>query len=759
MKKLWNLMLVALVIMGAAACTETDESVDAKQEAGLSFYAEIVNDDTRAYIDDADGDKTWETIWESGDELIVEANGVFYTFAYDGEKFTCEADGVTDLVGQTVTVSSKHEYRDSKAGKKGWSINETQVENFADGSTVKLNANTSFFRYTYNGDGAVTFTVKVAGENPPLVFLDGNLNFSESVIISGVKDENFIPFWTQNLTAIEATLSYSIDGVKCKETTLQLAPGKIYNLGTLTDPAPEYEVSETWGIAGNFNGWAAGTPEPMYVVDDMLVAFNLTNLDGGFKFVQNKDWEGAKGSQSTTAVASGEWLNCGDNDIVTVDAAAYDVYFSTERSMYCLVPAGGDAPAIPEKQAIVWSLAGSYNDWSENLMTATDTPNLFVVKGVELASGDEIKVKDSTTWDTSYGGGITNLNANSWMKAYFNGSNIVVAKSGAYDVYFEYAEGAEYSKLYLVEADVDYTTAVEQTENGTLIPDEGTEMPTDLVLGIAGSFQGWDVATAIPMVVADGWYIASGVELYKDDEFKIVKDNAWTVSYGGNGAVLVAETGTEYTLVSDNSKNIAPTKNGKFNIYFNPLTLAFKYECVEEYTDLTVNITIDNKANWSPLYITLKSGDTTIVDNTSVTDNKYAISGDYIGETLSYVLSNGSKTSEGNVTITKDGATINLEETIIKLTVQLNTDNSKQWWGSTMKIHVWSTGTSFDTSWPGVAMTSEGNYTWSINVPSELVGKTINYLVHNGNGWQSSDAKVTIKAEGNTITGSSIGIN
>ena len=114
------------------------------------------------------------------------------------------------------------------------------------------------------------------------------------------------------------------------------------------------------------------------------------------------------------------------------------------------------------------------------------------------------------------------------------------------------------------------------------------------------------------------------------------------------------------------------------------------------------------------------------------------------------------------VDITKDGATVTLEkpeETVIKLKVQLNTANAKQWWGNTMKIHAWGTGTSFDTSWPGNTMTSEGNYTWSINVPSELVGKTIKFLVHNGNGWQSKDATVKIAAEGNTVTGSSIGIN
>lgn len=292
---------------------------------------------------------------------------------------------------------------------------------------------------------------------------------------------------------------------------------------------------------------------------------------------------------------------------------------------------------------------------------------------------------------------------------------------------------------------------------GTLT-DPVTE-PVKSDIGVVGSFQGWNVDNPVAMYESnDGWIVATDIELYKTDEFKFVKGNTWDVSYGGSSA-FIAEVNTEYTLTSDNGQNIKVTKNGKFDIYFNPATLAFKYECVEEYADLTVDITIDNKANWSPLNITLKSGETVIVDNATVEDNKYTISGNYIGESLSYTLSSGSKTMEGNVSITKDGATINLEETIIKLTVQLDTDNAKQWWGNTMKIHVWETGTSFDTSWPGNVMTSEGNYTWSIVVPSELVGKTIKYLVHNGNGWQSSDATVTIAAEGNTVTGSSIGIN
>lgn len=286
--------------------------------------------------------------------------------------------------------------------------------------------------------------------------------------------------------------------------------------------------------------------------------------------------------------------------------------------------------------------------------------------------------------------------------------------------------------------------------------------PVKSEYGVVGSFQGWDVSAGKPvaMYTEGDWVVARGVELYMSDEFKIVTGNSWdNPNFGYKDAVLTAEVDKEYNLVQG-GQNIKVNKNGKFDIYFNATSKAFKCTCVEEYAGLMVDITIDNKANWSPLYITLKDGDTVVADNATVTNNKYQVSGEYIGKTLTCTLSNGTKTSEVmNVAITKTGATVTLEETIIKLKVQLNTANAKQWWGDTMKIHVWETGTSFDTSWPGNAMTSEGNYTWSIIVPSELVGKTIKYLVHNGNGWQSKDSTVTIKAEGNTVTGSSIGIN
>ena len=48
--------------------------------------------------------------------------------------------------------------------------------------------------------------------------------------------------------------------------------------------------------------------------------------------------------------------------------------------------------------------------------------------------------------------------------------------------------------------------------------------PVKSEYGVVGSFQGWDAAAPVAMYEdADGWVVAKGVELYKSDEFKIVK--------------------------------------------------------------------------------------------------------------------------------------------------------------------------------------------------------------------------------------------
>ena len=564
MRKFWNLMLAAMVIFGAAACNDVNVEV-VTPETGLSFEATIETNETRTDVIFNEETGKWDTVWTGNETLTVKSGGDVYDFknsAEDKNHFVCTNDGVKNLIGKSVTIFLTHDadYNtlNSKMGKAGGNI-EATVDSFNPAEGVNLQVKSAFLRYS--SDYEVTLDASAQ-----IFDYDGQVR--NTITLPAGED-----VWVAIKTASDVTLSYSINGTLCKEKTLNLDAKKIYNLGELGLP---YAVSAKWGIAGAFNGWAAGTPEPMYEVGDMLVAFNLTKLNEGFKFVQDKVWDGAKGSKETGAVASGEWLYSGENDIKAADAAAYDVYFAPARSMYCIVAAGSAAPEIPEVEPITWSLAGSFNNWGDTLMTATETANLFVAKGVALKSGDEIKVKDSKTWDTSYGGGITNLEANKWMKAYFNGANIVVAKSGSYDVYFEYAEGAEYSKLYLVDAEGDYTVATEQTANGTLVPDGGEEpepeQPEEVTPGensewaLVGAFSNWVDKTMLTTTDADV-VVLKNVALKAAEGFLVRKPSTdWADKYGAGNVNYIKAN--HYITTQKEGADMCLEADGTYDIYF-----------------------------------------------------------------------------------------------------------------------------------------------------------------------------------------------
>ena len=575
MKKFWNLMLVALVMMGVAACTETNDSVDASMES-LSFYAEITNDATRADLEYDEENKVWNTIWEGNETIAVkDANGNIFNFSNTEEeksKFTCTQNGVKALKGQSVNISIANPEQ-SKVGKRGVAVS-VDVEVFDNTKKIKLEATNSYLRYTYNGEGKVEFSLTYEG-GEAFVYNEGQTY--DSVVIEGIKGENFVSFNAPK-EKTEAELAYSINGVECKRKAINVFAGTIYNLGELTMP---YETS-AYSVVGTHNGWEAGKT-PMYLVGDYAVAYGVefTGSSNAFKILGNDKWLG------TASLSLNTWTSLAvDTADMTLAAGTYDIYFSETRTMLCVVEAGATVPELAE---IEWALAGNFNNWGNLSMSKTGVANLFVAKGVELTTGTAIKVKDAATWDTSYGGGISNLEANKWMTVYSNGADIVIAKSGVYDVYFQYGATA---KLYLIEADGDYTAATEQTANGTLVPDE-IETPDEVTPGeasewaIVGDFNGdgiWVekqmVTTATPNV-----FVVEGVTVPKDYFSLLVKkygDSSWSVKYGGG--IVYFNPGNSMKVYQGGA-DISITKAGTYDFYFD-LTNTYLY-VVEPGVDYT----------------------------------------------------------------------------------------------------------------------------------------------------------------------------
>ena len=757
-------MLAVLVMLGAAACTENLDSVDVKGGEGLSFYANFAGGETRTDLQYDENAQLWKSVWEGNETLSVRGTDfITYEFTNSVEepnKFTCKTEGVESLVGGAVVITLSDRDQ-SKVGKRGVSVYHT-ISSFDPKSHIELEADNAFLRYKYEGEGSVTLTITSdADPNQKLFYYDGENQ--SSVTFEGADQDKWIsvcPSGDGNVV----NLSYSIDGVECAETRFDIVRGMIYNLGTLAKPTePEYDShiylipSEEWladgaWFAAYFFNSESGFNQPV----------TMTETDGIYECGVPADVDKVIFCRMNPDFTEFGWNTGeeGENDPKHVWNQTADLEIGVEPNNYYHIigwdkGAWGtkdhyELPVVPTSDYKVyvyksnnsWGAVNLYM-WDENGSPMAGWP------GVANSNTTNINGYDYLVWDITKN---------------MEGSDVsVILNDGAGQQTADFALGT-FNKDYYLKLDGTNISIIADPSN----PEAGSGAdPVDPTpasnIGVVGSFQGWDVAAPVAMEsLTDGWIVARSVELYKSDEFKFVVGNTWDVSYGNSTTKLYAEPNTEYPLTSDGGQNISVTNNGKFDLYFNIDSKMFKYECVEDYANITVDITINNKANWSPLYIYLEcDGEPlTPAEGALVENNVYTISGSYIGTSLTCKFISGSKVSEvQTISIAKTGTIVTLEETVIKLYFQLDTDNSKQWWGSTSKIHVWNTNTSFDTSWPGTTMTKEGDYLWSVIVPSELVGKTINYLIHNGNGWQSKDSKITIQSSDMTVTGSSIGVN
>lgn len=802
-------MVAAAAMLAAASCAQELENNQVPVGETVTFTAVADGVDTKAALNE--GTKCSE--WEAGDAITVhngtkgfkfttEEAGSRATFSYTGNDFGGEKFLAVYPSGKSFDVANKvvkayiPTWQQAKAGTYNHdaavavAYSENDLFNFKNATALlKFTVNTDNVTHVVfhgNGSEAITGDVNITlGEEGvetvqclETEFTEEKWNeetqqndkvtvnkygtwvecfaWDDNSLVGDPSDDT--KYFTKDQTYYIAVAPQVFDGgvtvkfridkgeelvVKTTDKKVETKINTILNLGELEYVAPVVETVETIylkpGVWAADDAWywahffGSGGEADVKMTGPDANGMYQADVPAGMEKVlfcrMNPTWNEFSWdvTEGETLVEDRVWNQTGD---LTVPLEGDDRFYyvitgwDTESTWMNYEDATYVAPE--------WTIAGTFNEWN-TAAALVQSGDYFVAEDLVLYDA-EFKILHNGDW---LGHGAVAVDT--W--ATFSGAdNITVMDAAAGKTYDVYVNPAK-NKFVVV-------------ANGMSVPAESAD-----VWGVCGTFtNNWGISNNVHMTPrADGWYTLEGVEIYKDDQFKFVTNDSWDGSLGAKDAVLTAESGTEYDLVGD-GQNIQVSTNGVFTIRLNPATKKFTVTCTEEYTG-TVNITVDNKANWSPLYITLWNGETAIVTDAAVTGNTYAVNKNYIGSTLTCQFSNGSKKSDKmNISITRDGATVTLEETIIKLYVQLDTDNSKQWWGNTMKIHVWDTGTSLDTNWPGVAMTSEGNYTWSIIVPSELVGKEINYLVHNGNGWQSNDATVTISASGNTVIGSSIGI-
>ena len=249
--------------------------------------------------------------------------------------------------------------------------------------------------------------------------------------------------------------------------------------GKLPSEAVEHvDIKVEWGMMGMFvdNEW--GTDVPMEYEGEWIVAkgANFSNL--AFKIRGNGSWTDATnigvapGSEKGVvngkiSVVTAEYSKAnlgGDAADIKLNGAAgtYDVYFSFENlEVYVMEQGykpGEKEPQNPDPVEVTYTVTGTLEgiNWNnaapEGLMTlegdyyvAKNVPFVWASNLYETGGADQIEFKicETGTWD-AYGvsEGTPAQEANAEISVVAGGGNVVLmAAEGAYDVYFDKANG------------------------------------------------------------------------------------------------------------------------------------------------------------------------------------------------------------------------------------------------------------------------------------------------------------------------------
>ena len=94
------------------------------------------------------------------------------------------------------------------------------------------------------------------------------------------------------------------------------------------------------------------------------------------------------------------------------------------------------------------AVSGSFNGWSDDVMTAINTVDGMInhdwVITLDLSAGDQIKFKEAGSWDTNWGFGSGDGDVNAWGYGVQGGPNIGIAESGTYQLYLNDITGYFY---------------------------------------------------------------------------------------------------------------------------------------------------------------------------------------------------------------------------------------------------------------------------------------------------------------------------
>lgn len=250
-------------------------------------------------------------------------------------------------------------------------------------------------------------------------------------------------------------ISVALDGttVKTSNNAKTLEKNKVYNLGDLEyvepDPITINLVPGQWVSDGAWFAVAYNNGvHKMTIDDDGYYTYELPGNVEAFAF-----WRMNPASEDLTE--ANRWNEI-PNVAVPTDENNYYIWSSWNA------PFGAWGPKPAEK---TFGIVGEF-DWDNDIPMGKVASGVYAAKNVtQIAPFTKWKIRVNGGWDESYTSAITGIEANKWV-AIGGSGDLTHAVDGAIDIYIDINQ----SRIYVMSAGTDYSTAVQQTVSTTPPP-------------------------------------------------------------------------------------------------------------------------------------------------------------------------------------------------------------------------------------------------------------------------------------------------
>jgi hypothetical protein len=220
-----------------------------------------------------------------------------------------------------------------------------------------------------------------------------------------------------------------------------------------TPAEPEKPAETTYGLIGEFNGWADPDVDLVARGDGWYVATGVT-MSGEFLVRFNDKWDEKFGNDGSEVVVGENTLTYGGNNM-KIAAGTYDFYLNPTTAKLFVANAGDEDPTAGMGSSISYGLVGTINSWggSPDIQFEAIGDGGYKLLGYTLTAADSIKIRANNEWNDAenYGlasKGVLTTNAANTLICGGGSADMSVAADGTYDFYFYPAE----LKLYVMEA-------------------------------------------------------------------------------------------------------------------------------------------------------------------------------------------------------------------------------------------------------------------------------------------------------------------